>query len=257
MGHDDDYDRPPFKHKIQKYDLNSKIMLTAIISLSVVVLFIAILHFYAKCILRRQVRRREATLGRMTITPNNNPSIVRSLEPPKTGLDPLVVASLPTFVIKKNDERDSIMECSICLSTLEEKEVARTLPNCKHTFHAECIDKWFESHPNCPICRTEAEPRQVLMAEPREGLAPPTAPPLEEMDYPTVAESMEGASSSDTSGLLQSSSSNKIGGSVSRLSSFRRILSRERSSRRNLSQTSCLEDGETNNGTMSVDLERQ
>ncbi|KAG9149915.1 hypothetical protein Leryth_009996 [Lithospermum erythrorhizon] len=254
MGHDDEDDHSPFfSRRNNQYDLKSKIMLTAILSLSIVVLLITILHLYTKCILRRQVRRRATTLERMTATPN--PSEIRSIDPPKTGLDPLIVAALPTFVIKKNDEVDSIMECSICLSSLEVDEVARILPNCKHLFHAECIDKWLEIHVNCPICRTEAEPRQVLVAETFEGRAPPTAPPLEGVDYPTMVESIEGASSSDTSGLLQSSSSGKIGPSTSRLSSFRRILSRERS-RPNQSQSSCGEDGATHN-VMNVDLERQ
>lgn len=252
MGHDDEDDRPSlFHHNNNHYDLNTKIMLTAIISLSIVVLLIAILHFYAKCILRRQARRRAvAALESMAVNPTT--SQLRSIEPPKTGLDPLIVASLPTFLIKKVDET---MECSVCLSSLEENEVARRLPNCKHIFHAECIDKWFESHPNCPICRTEAEPRRGLLAEPREGLAPPTAPPLEGEDYPTMAEIIEGDSPSDTNGLLQSSSSSKVG-SNTKLSSFRKILSRERSSRRLQSQSTSGEDGATYNG-MYVDLERQ
>ncbi|CAA3001558.1 E3 ubiquitin- ligase ATL41-like [Olea europaea subsp. europaea] len=135
-------------------------MLTSIISLSFVVFLFTILYIYARYVLRRQARR-QATLrhlGFITSTAN-----IQSMELPKTGLDPSVMASLPIFVFKQtngnsSDEMgSSSMECSVCLSMLEDDEMARTLPNCKHTFHAECIDKWFGSNSTCPICRAEAE----------------------------------------------------------------------------------------------------
>jgi len=45
-------------------------------------------------------------------------------------------------------------ECSVCLSGFEEGEEVRKLPECKHWFHAPCIDMWLYSHLDCPICRT-------------------------------------------------------------------------------------------------------
>ncbi|KAJ8568013.1 hypothetical protein K7X08_020735 [Anisodus acutangulus] len=243
MGFDDD--DPSFFHRKNKYDLNSKIMLTAIISLSIVVFFVTLLHIYARCVLRRQARRR-AALQRLSIMTS-----AAQVEPPKTGLDPSFIASLPLIIFKKNDhiEHNSI-ECTVCLTVLEDGETIRTLPNCKHIFHAECIDKWFGSHSTCPICRTEAEPR--LLPEPREGIVgrtPPSAPPLEGGNS-TIAINMEGINSD--CGLAQPSSSAaaKISGSSSRLSSFRRMLSREKSSRRLQVQSCGVEDGVN-------DLERQ
>ena len=44
-------------------------------------------------------------------------------------------------------------DCSICLSTMQEKEV-RSLP-CIHTFHVECIDMWLKKSARCPLCRRE------------------------------------------------------------------------------------------------------
>ncbi|KAK4420579.1 RING-H2 finger protein ATL40 [Sesamum alatum] len=104
---------------------------------------------------------------------------LHTVEPPKTGLDPSIMAALPVFMFKQTINDMGSMECSVCLSILVDGEMARTLPNCKHTFHADCIDKWFGSNSTCPVCRAEAEPR--LVAEPREGVAgaPPSAPPLE------------------------------------------------------------------------------
>ncbi|KAI5073867.1 hypothetical protein GOP47_0011880 [Adiantum capillus-veneris] len=54
---------------------------------------------------------------------------------------------------KVEEEGRSCTECAVCLSLFEEKDIVRILPKCKHVFHLLCIDKWFESHANCPLCR--------------------------------------------------------------------------------------------------------
>ncbi|KAH7533169.1 E3 ubiquitin-protein ligase ATL41 [Ziziphus jujuba] len=231
---------PLTDHK-NPYDLNHNIMLTAIISLSVVILLVIALHIYARCVLQRQARRR-AAIHQLGFTAAHAPSG----EPPSQGLEPSVIAMLPMFVFKQvdnstdDDGNNTTTECAVCLCTLEDEEMARLLPNCKHTFHAECVDKWFGSHSTCPICRTEAQPRP--QPEPREGPVgdSSTTPPLERIG--SVSLCSEGTSD------CAAQPSPKIGGSSSRLNSFRRILSRERSSRR---VHSCgQEDG-------IIDLERQ
>ncbi|KAF8413789.1 hypothetical protein HHK36_001782 [Tetracentron sinense] len=211
---------PPFPPERKQLNFNSKIMLTAIISLSVVVVLVVILHIYARYVLRRQARRRIA-IRQLSI----GVAHANSREPPK-GLDASVIASLPLFVYKQTESLDdtAMIECAVCLSTLEEEEMARLLPNCKHTFHAECIDMWLNSHSTCPICRTEAEPRpQPENSEPGVEVPAASAPPMESMN--STLTNSEGTSD----GAVQSA---KVGGSGSRLSSFRRMLSRERSSRR-------------------------
>ncbi|KAJ6855631.1 E3 ubiquitin-protein ligase ATL41-like [Populus alba x Populus x berolinensis] len=214
-----------FNHSTNTYDLNSKIMLTAILSLSFVVVLVIALHIYARCALRRHQARRHAVMNSLGLTNAN----VNSGEPPRRGLDPTVIASLPVFVYQQTEGQaeDDLIECAVCLSMLEDQEMARILPNCKHKFHAQCIDKWLSSHSTCPICRTEAEP--MIQPEPREGPAggaAHTAPMLEPMNSTSVCD--EGTSSS----VGGNQPSPKVVGSGSRLSSFRRMLSRERSSRR-------------------------
>ncbi|KAJ7948398.1 RING-H2 finger protein [Quillaja saponaria] len=215
MNDDHKDDTSPFFGKKLHNDFNNKIMLTAAVSVALVIVIIVALHLYIRFVLRRQGGRR-SIIGQLGLTVAQS----RSSEPPKSGLDPTVIEALPTFLFKKqnNNSQDDMIECAVCLSVLENEEMVRELPNCKHIFHVDCIDKWLESQSTCPICRTEAEPRLEL--EPREGptgvvpvlgdVPPPTAPPL------------EGTSSAKING----SNSN------SRLSSFQRILSRERSSRR-------------------------
>lgn len=48
-------------------------------------------------------------------------------------------------------------DCAVCLSVFVEGEEIRQLPNCKHYFHAPCIDMWLYSHMDCPLCRSPVE----------------------------------------------------------------------------------------------------
>ncbi|KAF5729584.1 putative RING/U-box superfamily protein [Tripterygium wilfordii] len=58
--------------------------------------------------------------------------------------------------------------CAVCLSEFEDGEDLRTLPECLHSYHVECIDMWLSSHSSCPMCRTDAVP-SPLSHEPRFG----------------------------------------------------------------------------------------
>jgi hypothetical protein len=50
-------------------------------------------------------------------------------------------------------------ECAVCLSDFEEEDDLRLLPGCKHVFHQDCIDVWFQSHSTCPLCRASLVPK--------------------------------------------------------------------------------------------------
>ncbi|KAI3732118.1 hypothetical protein L1987_63316 [Smallanthus sonchifolius] len=225
-------------------EVNSRILFLAIIVLSTVVVVVTLLHIYARYMLRRQARRRGVAVGLGVI------ARIHSDEAPRNGLEPDVIASLPTLMYKNNDhELDHSgvnSECAVCLSSFEDSQMIRVLPNNKHHFHVECIDKWLGSQSSCPICRHEVELGPTILPLPREpstrlgnGGSPPSAPPIEQTISVTVTK--EGTSEE----MVQSSS--KVGGTNSRLGSFRRMLSMDRSSRRNNSST---QDG-------VEDLERQ
>ncbi|KAE9610032.1 putative transcription factor C2H2 family [Lupinus albus] len=64
------------------------------------------------------------------------------------------IKSLPVFTFSKNSDP---IKCVVCLSEFEDGETGRVLPKCKHSFHIECIDMWFESHSTCPLCRVHVE----------------------------------------------------------------------------------------------------
>ena len=50
------------------------------------------------------------------------------------------------------NQNDIIKECSICIDDYKIGNIIRQL-KCSHTFHQECIDKWFINNNICPNCR--------------------------------------------------------------------------------------------------------
>jgi hypothetical protein len=151
---------------------NSNIMLAAIISLLLVILFVLLLHLYAKWFLSQahaqaQARRRRRRRTTVTVSDVFGPARFHHfhsfniedspLSSSNTkGLDSSIIASIPLFIyaekVQKN-ENEQELECVICLSGFENGEMGRCLPKCGHGFHVECIDMWLNSHSNCPICR--------------------------------------------------------------------------------------------------------
>ena len=43
--------------------------------------------------------------------------------------------------------------CSICMELLNENNEIKILDQCKHRFHSNCIQKWFQFKSCCPCCR--------------------------------------------------------------------------------------------------------
>ncbi|KAG5018788.1 hypothetical protein AAZX31_06G081200 [Glycine max] len=74
-----------------------------------------------------------------------------------SGIDKQVVETLPFFKFSSLKGSKEGLECTVCLSKFEDTETLRLLPKCKHAFHMNCIDKWFESHSTCPLCRRRVE----------------------------------------------------------------------------------------------------
>ncbi|XP_015936301.3 RING-H2 finger protein ATL40-like [Arachis duranensis] len=197
---------------------NKKILVMAVASLTMVIIVVLALHIYARVVLRRQARRRFA-IHQLSLTVQAQAQAHEH----NTGLDPNVIASLPTFIYKrkKREEEDEDGECAVCLSGVEDEQEVRLLPNCKHSFHVACIDTWLASHSTCPICRTKAEPIIGLQLQPH----PPEPPILLHDDASTFEATSDNNNNSAIVGK------NITGSSVSRFSSsFRRILSRDRSS---------------------------
>ncbi|KAK6940692.1 Zinc finger, RING-type [Dillenia turbinata] len=71
------------------------------------------------------------------------------------GLDEMLIREIPTFRFRKREcEERNLFECVVCLNEFQENETLRVLPKCGHAFHLDCIDIWFQSNANCPLCRS-------------------------------------------------------------------------------------------------------
>ncbi len=50
-------------------------------------------------------------------------------------------------------ENHNNVQCMVCLEHLMAGQELRKLIFCRHVFHRQCIDTWFERNIRCPICR--------------------------------------------------------------------------------------------------------
>ncbi|OMO79760.1 Zinc finger, RING-type [Corchorus capsularis] len=71
------------------------------------------------------------------------------------GLDGPTIESYPKTKLGDSGRlpKPSDNTCPICLSEYEPKETLRTIPECNHYFHANCIDEWLKMNASCPLCR--------------------------------------------------------------------------------------------------------
>lgn len=171
------------KHDEKSLGIGLKVMLAAALSLFGMIILIIIFHFSVKFIIRRQQRRRQNDILHQ-ISTQIAPIDVSSVEPRNSGLDTLIIASLPKLLYKQTDQfnQGEVIECSVCLGTIVEDAITRVLPNCKHIFHVDCVDKWFSSNTTCPICRTVVDPKvqpECGHLVTRVNPIQPTAPPVE------------------------------------------------------------------------------
>ncbi|XAR52225.1 hypothetical protein NMG60_11020173 [Bertholletia excelsa] len=76
-----------------------------------------------------------------------------------SGLDGPTIESFPKVVLGESRRlpKPDHATCSICLCEYKPKDTLRSIPECQHCFHAECIDEWLRLNATCPVCRTSPE----------------------------------------------------------------------------------------------------
>lgn len=113
---------------------------------------------------REHARRWDDRLGRLQIPPDR-PTTHQS-----TGLDYEELLALDDDLPKRGvtargrrllnyvaaRRKDTECECQVCKDKIAMGSHLIKLP-CLHVFHEGCVEKWFEDHRTCPICRKELE----------------------------------------------------------------------------------------------------
>ncbi|MCO5560336.1 hypothetical protein L7F22_040702 [Adiantum nelumboides] len=72
------------------------------------------------------------------------------------------MAYFPTIIFHQDTflpRQDSM--CAVCLGDYKEEDLLGTLPQCGHSFHANCIDAWLQQHDTCPVCRMSVQGSHV------------------------------------------------------------------------------------------------
>ncbi|RWR77069.1 E3 ubiquitin-protein ligase RNF13-like protein [Cinnamomum micranthum f. kanehirae] len=133
----------------------SQIMVMAII-ISVVLLFagIGVLVLIHVCVVGRAFRRGLISANRV------ERGSQRSI-----GMSADDLEMLPCFDFKDREKGASPVDCAVCLDNFKMGDKCRLLPNCKHSFHAQCVDSWLLKAPFCPICRTAAGTQKSIGEE--------------------------------------------------------------------------------------------
>lgn len=93
-------------------------------------------------------RRRDPISELMASTVAPQPAVVTGLDGPTINSFPQVVLGESRRLPKPDDST-----CPICLSEYRPRETLRSIPECRHCFHADCIDEWLRLNATCPVCR--------------------------------------------------------------------------------------------------------
>ncbi|KAI3989254.1 hypothetical protein MKX01_007891 [Papaver californicum] len=65
----------------------------------------------------------------------------------------LSLSDLQNLSSFKYEMVEPTQDCIVCLERFIEGESCRSLPRCKHVYHANCVDSWLIRVPSCPLCR--------------------------------------------------------------------------------------------------------
>ncbi|KAK3006679.1 hypothetical protein RJ639_016947 [Escallonia herrerae] len=93
-------------------------------------------------------RGRGHSISEFSSTVAPQPTLVMGLDGPTIESYPKTTLGESRRLPKPDDNT-----CPICLSEYRPKETLRSIPECQHCFHADCIDEWLRLNATCPVCR--------------------------------------------------------------------------------------------------------
>ncbi|XP_027115419.2 putative RING-H2 finger protein ATL21A [Coffea arabica] len=128
-----------------------------IIALSVVIPAVSCsvsLYCY-KCVADMRARRLQGENNTAaTIAPQPTTAVAVA------GLDDSTIETYEKVVLGESRRLPGFADvtCPICLQDYRPKDAIRCIPDCRHCFHADCIDEWLRSNGSCPVCRNSPSP---------------------------------------------------------------------------------------------------
>ena len=85
---------------------------------------------------------------------SNTPYKLRPVS--EKDLQTVLVAQLSprSLEVLRSESGQSGVQCCCCMEEILQDQKVAKLPACQHSFHSECLHKWFRMQNWCPICRT-------------------------------------------------------------------------------------------------------
>ncbi len=81
--------------------------------------------------------------------------LLRTTQYVQPNMDPVIVRPTQQHIARGSQIVSTTATeelCSICQESMAHSEVRR-INHCRHMFHQQCIDHWFERNVRCPVCR--------------------------------------------------------------------------------------------------------
>lgn len=140
-------------------DGSNMLITIAAVGIFLIIFTVVFIRLYTRWLYRRRRRETDALtlMQQLALQAVAVHMQALNVDHPKSGLDPSAMAAFPIFAYSCG-AGGLAADCAVCLAAMEGEEMVRSLPNCMHIFHAECIDKWLHSHSTCPVCRVNAGP---------------------------------------------------------------------------------------------------
>jgi hypothetical protein len=72
-------------------------------------------------------------------------------------MEPVIVrptqAQIDSATTRRTAHVDETSICSICQEPYTTTDTIQNINHCNHSFHLNCLSRWFEEHTRCPVCR--------------------------------------------------------------------------------------------------------
>lgn len=83
------------------------------------------------------------------------------------GIEPTIAIEGALLTVPEANEEEDLSSCSICLEPYligQDVSWSRDM-QCRHVFHHECVVEWLMKHDECPCCRSQYLPPEIVFQD--------------------------------------------------------------------------------------------